>query len=124
MAISSSFDELRDLTVFIAEGELTFEEQIAVLRDFYGGTTTANVIWDFRLLGGTRISSEELEKIIAFSKSHESRRPKGKTALVAATNLDFGLSRMSQAYADNKKMLWEIRAFRSMDEAVKWIDGK
>lgn len=122
MVILHSIDEGRDLTVFCIEGELSFEEQMEALRQFYEGTPTRNVVWDFRRLEGSRISSGQLREIISFIKWHGKKRPAGKTALVAATDLDFGLSRMSQAYADYEKVPWPIESFRTMDEALAWFD--
>jgi len=122
MAITRTLDEERDLTIFAVEGELTFVEQMAALRKFYEGTPTCNVIWDFRQLEGYRISSDELREIISFVKDRGKDRLGGKTALVSSTDLDFGLSRMSQAYADHEELPWRIESFRSMAEAFTWID--
>lgn len=124
MAIASSIDESRDLTVFTVDGELTFDAQIATLQRFYGGSPTANVIWDFRSLEGNRLNASELRKIIDFIKRYESKRPAGKTALVSITDLDFGLSSVVGAYADVENVPWEIRAFRSLDAALGWIEDE
>jgi hypothetical protein len=121
MAILHSLDEDRNLTVFSVQGELSFEEQMAALRRFYDGTPTRNVIWDFRCMEGQRVSSEEMRKIISYIKRQDQKRPAGKTALVAATDLDFGLARMSQAYADQEELPWQIESFRTMEEAFIWI---
>ncbi len=121
MTITITIDEKRDLTLFTAEGELTFREQMTALRKFYRGNPSANVIWDFRKIAGNRISSQELQKIISFIKQHESKRPLGRTALIAATDLDFGLSRMGQTYADVEDLSWEMEAFRSLAPALRWI---
>jgi hypothetical protein len=124
MGLSSIFESQKDLTIFTAEGDLTFDEQMAALKGFYGGIPTANVIWDFRGLQGTRISSEELQEIISYIKRDENKRLGGKTALVSATDLDFGLSRMSEMYAEAEELPWKIKAFRSMDEALRWLDSE
>jgi hypothetical protein len=121
VTISISYDRARDLTVFTAAGELTYAEQLAALHDFYDGNPTANVLWDFRSIEGNRISTDELNKIIVFIKKRENKRPHGKTALVSTSDLDFGMSRVSQAYADIHELPWQLRAFRSMDEALKWL---
>jgi hypothetical protein len=122
MTIVSSVDRTRDLTIFTVEGPLTLDEQMAVLKKFYEGAPTANVLWDFRRATGNRITSTELRRIIAYIKSMEGCRVRGRTALVAATDLDFGLSRMSQVLGGIEKLPWELRAFRSMTEALAWID--
>ena len=123
MAISSSYDRTRDLTIFTIKGNLTFDQQIEVLKKFYHEGPSANMIMDFRKMEGNRISSEEIKKIILFAKKNESRRPCGKTALVSNKDLDYGLSRMSATYGEVKKLPWKIQAFRSMDEALRWIKG-
>jgi hypothetical protein len=122
MTISLSYEKARRLALFIAEGELTYEAQMDALRTFYDQGPTTNVLWDFRRITGSRISSEEVEKVVAFLRKHKGKRLNGKTALVAATDLDYGLSRVGEAYAAYGDLGWEIRAFRSMEEALDWID--
>ena len=123
MTVSQSIDEPRDLTIFTVKGELTFAGQMDAINAFYSGVPTANVLWDFRLMEGNRVSSEELAELFAFIEDNQWKRPKGKTALVAASDLDYGLSRVSETFALIKNLPWEIRAFRSFYMALDWIDG-
>ncbi|WP_205743372.1 hypothetical protein [Geobacter sp. FeAm09] len=111
------------MTVFTAKGELTFDGQMAALRDFYNGTPTADVIWDLRMTSGNRISVVELRKIVVFIKQYADRRPPGRTALVSADNLDFGWGRVVEMYAEIENLPWHIRTFSSMSEATRWING-
>ncbi|BBO76964.1 hypothetical protein DSCW_43810 [Desulfosarcina widdelii] len=122
MPVSTSTDESHALTIFTVEGELTFEEQMNALKAFYSGDPTANVLWDFRLMKGNRVSSQELEELFNFIKANRAKRLQGKTALVATSDLDFGLSRVSEAYSQIRQLPWEMKAFRTMDEALEWID--
>lgn len=122
MSISQHQDAARELTIFTVTGELTFAAQMEALRRFYGEAPTANMLWDFRRLEGSRISSEELRRIIAFIRGQKDKRPYGKTALVSTSDLDFGLSRMSEAYAQSEGLPWDIQAFRSMAEALRWLE--
>lgn len=121
MPVERSTDADRDLTVFVGSGELTFEDQMVALREFYGNEPTAHVVWDFRGIEGSRITPAQLRSIVAFVAEQRDKRPGGKTALVSGTDLDFGLSRMSQAYADSARVEWTIEVFRTMDEALAWL---
>jgi len=121
MAISISYNKLKDLTIFTVKGSLTFDQQIEALKKFYNDGPSVNMIMDFRKMEGNRISSAEIKKIILLAKKNEDRRPRGKTALVSNRDLDYGLSRMSATYGEVKKLPWKIQAFRSMDAALKWI---
>lgn len=124
MPISISIDGSRDLTTFAVKGELTFQEEMDELKAFYSGEPTANVLWDFRLLEGERISLQELEAVSDFIKTNQSKRPQGKTALVVANELDYGLSRVSMTLYEIRNLSLSVMPFRSMDEALKWIDGE
>ena len=112
------------MTIFAVEGELTFQEQMDALKAFYSGEPTANVVWDFRLLEGKRISSQELEEISDFIKTNQAKRPQGKTALVVSNDLDYGLSRASMTLYEIRNVSLSLMPFPSMDEALKWIDGE
>ncbi|MGC9323947.1 MAG: hypothetical protein ACP5G0_04270 [Desulfomonilia bacterium] len=122
MPIAVKTDSARDLTLCTATGELTFHDQVAVLKSFYEGNPTRNLLWDMRQISGARITSQEITDIIEFINSYKEKRLAGKTALVTATDLDFGMSRMSELLAESSGIPWEIRAFHSLDDALSWID--
>ena len=47
------------------------------------------------------------------------KRIRGRCAVVAETDLQFGLSRMGSAYSDSVGV--DARVFRSKDEALEWL---
>ena len=77
MPVSSSIDDSRDLSIFTVKGQLTFQEEMAALKAFYIGEPTTNVLWDFRLLEGNRLSSAELDQLFGFIKANQEKRPQG-----------------------------------------------
>jgi len=119
--ITTDINRNKDLTTFTATGMVTYAEQIAVLKEFYEAKPTSNVIWDLRELYGPRLSNDELEEIVLFVKKKGHAKRRGKTALVSTSDLDFGLSRMAENYAESENLPWQIQAFRTMAEALKWI---
>ena len=121
MAIEIKTDTSKDLTVFSAVGEIDFNAQMAVLKTFYHGTPTKNVIWDFRSISGSRISPDEISRIIEFIKANEHKRPDGKTALVTSELVDFGLARMSGIMSELRKMTVKLESFKSFDAALDWL---
>ena len=122
MAISLSVDKPKGLTVFAVEGELTLGELFNALRTFYGNDPNAKTLWDLSKMERALISSEELRETTEFIKKQGSSRPSGKTALVAKSDAEYGLSRVMEEYSQVKNLHWQIRAFRSMDEAILWLD--
>ena len=122
MPISTKTDRSKDLTVFTATGELTFAGQIAAMKEFYEGNPTKNELWDLRGITGSRISSEELLQVTLFTKQYGHKRQGGKSAMVMNSDLDYGLGRMSGTYGETEQLPWEVMAFRSIDEALAWLD--
>lgn len=121
MAITSHINDAQRLTIFTVSGELVFDDLVLALHGFYQGAPTANVIWDLRKTEGNQLSAKELRKAAAFLKQHAGKRPQGKTALVAVSNLDFGLARVIMTYAEIENLPWHFRTFRSMSEAIGWL---
>ncbi len=121
MPVSVKSDPHNDLTVFTASGVLTFDEVMETLREFYDAYPTRKVLWDLRAVTVQSITADELRQAVSFIKLHEDKRPQGRTALVGSTDLDSGLSRMGDAFADAGGIPWKIRVFRSMEEAMKWL---
>ena len=122
MGISAFVTDAADLTRFVAQGEITFVEHIAAIRSFYEEMPTRNVVWDVRLMEGTRLTAEELRALVTLAKSYTAKRPRGKTALVASFDIDYGLARMIQAFAISESLPWEIEVFRSLPDALGWFD--
>ena len=122
MPISVATDQPRNLTIFTATGELTFDDQMRVLREFYGGKPTKNALWDFRVISSDRITTDELVQIRDFVKMHQDKRPGGKSALVYDTSQNFGLSGVCEDLTETEDLQFKIRAFNSIDEAIKWLE--
>ena len=122
MPISVSTDQSRDLTIFTATGDLTFDDQMRVLREFYGGKPTKHALWDFRVIASDKITNEELVKIRDFVKMHQGKRPGGRSALVYDHSQNFGLSEVCDDLTETKGMQFKIRDFSSIEEAEKWLE--
>jgi len=126
MPITSQIDQSGQLTTHIATGEISSNDIIRVIESFYKENPTKNIIWNFRdadtdaLLS---LSYNELKDIVRFTKQHEDLRRSGKTALVVSTDLAFGLGRMYDALAEIENLSHSVKVFRSMDEAIKWLEG-
>ena len=81
-----------------------------------------NVLWDFRLgMHTDQFSANDMQKIVAMTAGHiQQRGAQYKLALLASRELYFGLSRMFEAYGDEIPI--DIHAFRSMEDALDWLN--
>jgi Ca2+-binding EF-hand superfamily protein len=123
MSIKSKIDKTMNLTTHILKGKISADDLRSVLESFFNDRPTENVLWDLReAKSDGKIISNDLEKIARFVKKNQSLSSHGKVALVASSDLAFGLSRTYEAFAQIEGISYSVRVFRSMEGAVKWLE--
>ncbi len=121
MPISIEQYKDQDLTVIVAAGDILDGEPFAAQRDFYDGEPTAKVLWDFRAVSGGQLSADEIRQIFDYAIVNMPKRQSGKTAFVAPEDHEFGLARMTTTIGELRDVPWELRAFRNLADAVRWL---
>lgn len=128
MPIKTVVDTEKNITVHIASGNLTFDEIAKALTSFYESSEMPEtVIWDGRNASLKNFSSSQLEQIATYPtrfNTGKSRIKGGLRAIVAPTDLDYGLSRVIEILTEfsEQALPYKIKVFRSMEEANKWIE--
>ena len=75
-------------------------------------------IWDLRL-ARVKATVADIEDIVALGRDGVSRRGAGRTAIVAPSDLEFGLARMLEAAAETLPA--KVHVFRSYDDGWRWL---
>lgn len=119
--ITSTFFPETDLTIFTMEGSVTLQDMMDLFQSLRGTVPTRNVIWDASNGSVGEITSSGLRTIAEFSKRGTGMRANGKTAMVGASDLNFGMGRMFEAFADIVQLSVPCRTFKSLEEALAWI---
>jgi hypothetical protein len=122
MIITRSVDQEKQLTNFMAVGKTSFEKLMEVIKPFYEKHPTKDLLWDLRNASFKTFSSKKLEAIADYVKQHGEVRAGGKTAFVVSKNLAYGLFRMIETFGEIRKIPIYTKVFRSMDEAVHWLE--
>jgi hypothetical protein len=125
MTITSTVDKKMNLTAFTLTGELTLDEILGALNSFWKGRElTLNTLWDTRNAIVTNLKSSEMGKIAEFIGQNRNRfeeRKNGKAAIVASTDLQYGLSRILGAVYEREDVPIKLHPFRTMQEAIQWL---
>lgn len=111
-----------ELSIYTIEGSASREELLGIVGSLKSEDRTKNVIWDATHGTVETIGAEDLRRIARFLKAGHGMRQGGKTGLVGPEDLDYGIGRMFQAYARLENLTVEYRIFRTLDEAIAWID--
>jgi hypothetical protein len=125
MPIQSYYDESLQLTCFIGDGDLTFDEIVGAVKDFYQNPEvrpTLNALADFRKATLKSLSYEQINQIPALIATYTASYQGGKNAIVTSTDVNFGLTRILEAVSAEHP--FTIRAFRSYEAAMQWLDEK
>lgn len=122
MSITTSVDNDKQLTTHTVIGEVSFEEGMTTLKQFWEDRPTMNVLWDYRKGSLARVSSVDLERMVDYVTVHSEKRAGGKTAIVVSRDLESGLSRVLDTLRDIRRVPFQFQVFRSMEKANQWLE--
>ncbi len=120
--IIATVEKEKELTTYVVKGRLTADELIKKVEEFYTGNPTRLVLWLLEDADSSGIMPEDIERVIILAKKYSGSRKNGKTAIVGPKDIDYGMGRMYQAYADIEDLPYEYRIFRSFKEAMGWLE--
>ena len=119
--ITTERDANDRLTINKVVGTLSYDELLNWVIDYYSGTVTKLILWDFREANISLITPSEYRNIAVEVKNRSSERIGGKTAFVFSTDAGFGLGRMTEIYGEIEGIQFEVNSFRSISEAKEWL---
>ena len=122
MPITVDTDPNRDLTIYKATGLIEFEEVLYALKAFYDDEPTPNMLIDLTDLPTIQISPKEIQELAAFQPRFSGNRAPGITAILATTDLHFGLARMFEAENAIHGSPHAVMVFKDMASAISWLD--
>lgn len=105
--------------IYTTVGDVDYQEGISVLNDGLERLKALEpvlILFDIRKTGEHR-TPEEIRDIAEIVRSYFSK--KIKIALVAQTDLYYGLSRIFAAYVEDTTI--EVHVYKVLEDAVSWL---
>lgn len=121
MALMTTRDLENDLTTHVITGPVSEEEMYRALEGDGDGQPTALVLWNMSHADVAHITPGILRRFIKRAAELGANRPGGRTAIIAPDDLQYGLARMSEAFAEMESAPYSLRAFRDQEEAFQWL---
>ena len=119
--IETKIDEEKDLTIHTVSGQLTVQDVRDALDRYYSGSVTMLILWDLTKVDLSSWATNQIVFLAKKVKEYSHLRIGGKTAVVIAKDLNFGIMRMYEAYAESEEIDFETRVFRDMEKAKEWL---
>jgi len=125
MPITSHVDKTKNLIIYTLTGEPTLDDIRSKIKSFWEAHALAlNALWDVRQAKLTDLKSSDgsITALIGQYTHRFEERKGGKSAVVASSDLQYGLSRILGALYEIKDFPTQLKIFRIMDEAFEWLD--
>lgn len=122
MPITLEIDVERNLVVRTVSAPVAFEDFADAIQehldhpDFRPGM---HVLWDIRDVESRPWTSQMAKQMADYAGSLSEKRGVGRFAIIASSDLAYGLSRQYQVIGQD--IAPEIGVFRTMEEALEWI---
>jgi hypothetical protein len=121
--ITRTIDQDSDLTVFTVVEDVDAKQILGEVLGFLTGEPTHFVLWDIRAGSLTRVTTAGLRLIAERATELADRRRGGRTAIVCSTDVDYGLSRMFQTFAELLQAPVEFTVSKDIASAREWLYG-
>jgi len=123
MPVHDRFDAEANLLIVTFEGTLGDEDLLQYVRHALERSEVPpgrNELIDLsRVEAGAEISSQVVRRVADRFNRADRAREGSRVAIIATTDVHYGLSRMYQAFRSEAPV--DLRVFRTMDEARAWL---
>ena len=119
--IETKYDLTKALTIIKAVGKMKADDFHEWTANYYTGKVTSLALWDLTEADLSEIQTEDLRHDAEHTKALAEVRKGGKTAIVSANSLEYGLSRMLETFYDMEEVPFEIQVFHTINEAMEWL---
>ncbi len=114
-------DDKNQLTIITVKGNLTSKEIIDTIYAHNRQKLTKNILWDLSDAASFDVSKSDVDAFVNATRQFVKLREGGKTAIVAKTDLGYGLSRMFESLQSAADSHVHHETFRTKDTALKWV---
>ena len=79
------------------------------------------LLWDMSQAELSNVTPDILKRFVTRAAELGKSRKGTRTAVIAPSDLQYGLGRMSEVFMDLESAAFSFRAFRSEEDALRWL---
>jgi hypothetical protein len=119
MPVSVNLDRDSGILIGTGSGPLTLADGKAAVLEIWSRREWNGrpIVWDFRD-AQIEFSIIDVQTLAQFILSRQSPGPPARLAIVTGRDVDFGLSRMFEAFRESAST--EVHIFRGLNDAISW----
>ena len=124
MKLDTKINEKFKYRIHRLTGEFIFDDLFEYLVNVYDDKNfdpNLNSVWNLTDVGGLeKISTDQIQKIVAYVRWKREKYGSMKTALVVSSRINYGIARMIEQSLEAASKS-EIMVFRDLESALDWI---
>jgi hypothetical protein len=121
--ITLKIDRERDITVRAIIGDVSVQQLVEALAEYFAGEPTLNVLLDFSEAELRMLSAGDVRMLAQVTRQYADSRAGGKTALVFSSAIGYGLGRMFEQLRHATGAPVAYKTFREKGKAMEWLGG-
>jgi hypothetical protein len=127
MAIELKIDQERNLAVYTLSGDVTVKDVKEVVRCFGESLELAkNLLWDTRPATFLKpLEREDVDQLVTMMERYREsfiEGDEGKWAVIAETDLGFGIMRMLNSMLQMEGFPISFEPFRTIEDAIEYLE--
>ncbi len=123
MPVTLTYNPQKKILYLTVVGPLSLEEYVATIqRITHSPEYPPNVsaLWDLRKADLQSADRTFFKKILERREQHREREHV-KVALIASSDLEYGMSRMFEALSENETISQKLMVFRDYEKGERWL---
>ena len=124
MPVRTAINHEDDITEHTATGVIIDEEMFGAQTEFYENGPTRLQLWDMTDCSVTEVTIGGMRSFIAKAAELGRSRTNGRTAVIVNSDLQYGLGRMAEMFAEFVSIPFAFRIFKSRTDALAWLNSE
>ena len=120
MPLTFKVDQAKNLTIFTASGDVTYDELINALESYIVSDPTTKQIFNFSNSTALTLNFEKFRQLAERAKT---RIPNGEwqTAIIVSGEVGYGKASIYRGLSDIEDIPQDVRIFSNINEAYEWL---
>jgi len=122
MPLVTSIDTKAGLAIHTITGELSLEDVMKAMVNLFTNPEfrpDMAILVDISDGSAETLSQEDIDEFVNLTRAMGEKRGSGRSAILAAKDLDYGIGRIIQALLDDTTR--DLRVFRDRDVCLQWL---
>ena len=123
--ITARTDRSKDLTTYLCSGQISVDEILSALKEYFSGEVTKNVLWDFAE-ADVDMHQPQIDRLMIYLRrlppQELEKRRGGRVAIIAPKEYVIGIMEQLKGWSAILDDLLEFQMFIDAEEALDWLE--